>query len=556
MQRRGTQSTRSASYPPVWIALITIAVVVLVQLAPDLARTDFFREEGRRVVPAREMLETGNWSLPTIWHHPYLSKPPGMYWILAASFRLAGGVSELAARLPSLFATLLTAFGIFFMSRRSFGGRAGLIGALLFVLSIEAQSKGRLAEIEAPLACFVFFAVSCWWIGRRGSIGWSLLSGLFLGAAILCKGPAALLYFIGPALALALARRERSYVISWRFAVPLALGLVLAGSWVLMLFREIGSSQAMAHWASEISGQGGRTLAAYISERFNFVFGSLLAFAPASFVVLLVWKTPLARRLWSDDNVAFAFWSAAAGWAFFLLFPGTNVRYAFPGLPFVALLGGVLLNEALQALPSGEKAGPFARRLHHLATGFMVLGALVIVASVIGAFLPLGEVETDGIGITLAVLLFVLLLGILRLRSPVRDAVSLVLIPLLIGQLFLTQVGAATTERHRRKHLAAELDLVLPEGVPLHVGFWLNFNALLYVEHEVRYTPELKDVPAGSWLLLTADQIRRLEERGSQASIRYVEDRRMAFWLGERVLVRVQTDTDDGGESEPGSAPE
>ena len=42
----------------VWLAILIVTGVVLLQLLPSLGHSDFFREEGRRVVPAREMLET------------------------------------------------------------------------------------------------------------------------------------------------------------------------------------------------------------------------------------------------------------------------------------------------------------------------------------------------------------------------------------------------------------------------------------------------------------------------------------------------------------------
>ena len=524
--------------PPGRLLCLTIGIVagvVLLQLLPSLGATDFFREEGRRVIPAREMLESGDWVLPTIWGTPYLSKPPGMYWILAGTFQLLGGVSELAARLPSLLSTVLTALSILWIGRRLFGLRAGLFGGLIFALSVEVLGKGRLAEIEAPLALFVFLSVCLWWLGREGSWGWTIASGACLGAALLLKGPAALPFFLGPPLALSIARRAPRRFLGGKFLVPLVLGLALAAAWVVLLLGHPGYREAGNNWASEALARG--QLAAYFGERVRFLLGTLFGFFPPSLVVLLAWRTPLWRELKAAPETAFAFWAAAAGWIFFALFPGTQVRYAYPVLPFLALFAGPLLDAGLE----GARARVYAARLEGTTLVVAGLGVVIFLAAGVGLFVPLGEVEVDLAGLSLAAVVLGVSVAIFRSRDAKRRILfGFVLLPLLFGQISRSQVGAATTERHRRVHLAERLDATLPEGEPLNVGFWLNFNALLYVEHEVRFRPDWRRLKPGSWLLLTVEQYEELVRQGPEKPVVYEEIWRDQFWMGERVLVRVE----------------
>ena len=58
-------------------------------------------------VPAREMLESGDWIVPTYGGLHRLRKPPLGYWVTASSSWLIGESSELSARLPSAVSALL-----------------------------------------------------------------------------------------------------------------------------------------------------------------------------------------------------------------------------------------------------------------------------------------------------------------------------------------------------------------------------------------------------------------------------------------------------------------
>jgi 4-amino-4-deoxy-L-arabinose transferase-like glycosyltransferase len=67
----------------------------------NLGSTELRSEEGHRVMPAVQMLESGNYLVPYVGTEPYLRKPPLVNWIVAASFKLFGVRNEWAARLPS-----------------------------------------------------------------------------------------------------------------------------------------------------------------------------------------------------------------------------------------------------------------------------------------------------------------------------------------------------------------------------------------------------------------------------------------------------------------------
>ena len=81
---------------------------------PNLGKMELKAEEGRRVLPARTMLETGDYIVPYIGGEHYRNKPPGINWPVAISFKLTGVQNELTARIPTVITVLIFASMILF----------------------------------------------------------------------------------------------------------------------------------------------------------------------------------------------------------------------------------------------------------------------------------------------------------------------------------------------------------------------------------------------------------------------------------------------------------
>jgi len=82
--------------------LQAVAIVLLVWALiylPALGSIAIKGEEGRRILPAIRMLETGNYIVPQIGSNPYYRKPPLVNWLVAASFKIFGVRKEWTARL-------------------------------------------------------------------------------------------------------------------------------------------------------------------------------------------------------------------------------------------------------------------------------------------------------------------------------------------------------------------------------------------------------------------------------------------------------------------------
>jgi 4-amino-4-deoxy-L-arabinose transferase-like glycosyltransferase len=124
---------------------------------------------GRRVLtyhevvfaePAKEMLATGDWVVPHIGGIPFLDKPPGTAWAIAAAMTLLDSHAEFVVRLPSVLAALIAAVVAAMLAARWFGRSCGLLTGLLYLSSVHVLLQARLAEADTLLSAGVTIAMS------------------------------------------------------------------------------------------------------------------------------------------------------------------------------------------------------------------------------------------------------------------------------------------------------------------------------------------------------------------------------------------------------------
>ncbi len=120
--------------------LATFSIVLLIWAAiylPGLGSLEIKGEEGRRILPAVTMLETGDFLIPHVGSEPYFRKPPLVNWLVAASFKLTGQRNEWTARLPSALCVLAVALAFITVARASLGANGSLIAALIWMVEFR-----------------------------------------------------------------------------------------------------------------------------------------------------------------------------------------------------------------------------------------------------------------------------------------------------------------------------------------------------------------------------------------------------------------------------------
>src|SRR5947207_4380951 len=185
-------------------AVATVTLVWAVIYLPALGSIAIKGEEGRRILPAVRMLETGNYIVPQVGSNPYSRKPPLVNWLVAASFRFFGVRNEWTARLPSALSVLAVAMAFVTVARASLGERESIIVAMLWLTNIGIIEKGRLIEIEALYVSLCGLAIIFWlsfFLEKKSPWLMWLPASVFLGLGLLAKGPTHLLFFYGIVIA-------------------------------------------------------------------------------------------------------------------------------------------------------------------------------------------------------------------------------------------------------------------------------------------------------------------------------------------------------------------
>lgn len=172
-------------------SLFVILVLPAVLLYPTLGFHLLEPDEGRYAQIPRELLDRGEWVVPTLQGEPYLDKPPLMYWLVALSYRVFG-VSPAAARLVPALCVHLTILTVYLLGRRSVGERAAFWAAVLLGVAPGFAGVARLLLLDGLLVLCVTVSVACGFEAVRTGrlkLGWWLAAAVASGLGFLTKGP-------------------------------------------------------------------------------------------------------------------------------------------------------------------------------------------------------------------------------------------------------------------------------------------------------------------------------------------------------------------------------
>jgi 4-amino-4-deoxy-L-arabinose transferase-like glycosyltransferase len=336
----------NSRFGAVLIVLLAWAVIYL----PALGSIAIKGEEGRRILPAIRMLETGNYVVPDVGGNPYFRKPPLVNWLVATSFRLFGVRNEWTARLPSAVAVLAVAVAFVTVARASLGPRGSVIAALIWMTNIGMIEKGRLIEIEALYISLCGLAIIFWLsflIQRKSPWLIWVPASVFLGLGLLAKGPTHLIFFYAIVLAVLWHTKELRLLVHPAHFVALVVMLGIFATWAIPFLRSTAMQVALVKWSGQFTGRLQGT---------DFEFVSWIQNIPRGLIYFLPWVLlfPFVRfskfRDHAEQQLARAL---ALGIAIpFLalnLVPGAVPRYSMPVItPASWLLAMSYTGQALQ----------------------------------------------------------------------------------------------------------------------------------------------------------------------------------------------------------------
>lgn len=325
-------------------------------------------DEGSHAIVARELYRTGNWLYLTFFGQPYFMKPPLGYWIVAGSYHLFGGVSELTTRLPVAIISSLGIPLLYLVGREVFPRRlSAILSASVYLTLLPVVRHGRLMMLDGIINTFFILLLLCLLKARKRR-SWALGIGLCLACIALTKG---ILVFALGAIAGLFVLCDRDWSIfknpyAW---LGLLLGITLTFSWYYTQWLEYGDrfiqihlgSQNFDRLATAVEGNDGPPWY-YLIELLKYSFPWLL-FWPGGLV--LAWFGQIrSNSPSSPSNFANSLFKKRESWANLVLsgtilflgtisLMGTKLPwYVMPLYPFVSLAVGANLTQLWQSRKS------------------------------------------------------------------------------------------------------------------------------------------------------------------------------------------------------------
>ncbi|GIV33465.1 MAG: hypothetical protein KatS3mg031_1000 [Chitinophagales bacterium] len=330
--------------------LVGLAIVYLRGLFVDVMDVD----AAQYASIAQEMLHNQSYLQVKHWGRDYLDKPPLLFWLAAAFFRVLG-VATPVYKLPSLLVSMLGIYSVYRLALIYYNHQTARLAALLTASSLAMFVMNNDVRTDTLLTGFVVFA--CWQIAaylENRRAGYLLGAGAGIGLAMLSKGPIGLMIplvaFTGHAF---LSHRYWAFLrLGW---IPMLLiAAILLVPMAVGLYQQYGWDGLKFYFWTQSFGRITGENPWHNDAGYFFLFHSFLwAFLPWSFLFLVAWVRKVVSYFRGSD-----YGNASSEYISFSAFTITLValsfshyklpHYIFVVIPFAALLTADFIAETIK----------------------------------------------------------------------------------------------------------------------------------------------------------------------------------------------------------------
>jgi 4-amino-4-deoxy-L-arabinose transferase-like glycosyltransferase len=220
-----------------WLKIAVVLLLAAAVLFSNLGGWELFNpDEPRYAQVAREMLDTGNYIVPSLGAEQYSHKPPFFFWLIALSSRLYGEVNAAAARFPSALSALGVLLLTCLLGRKLYGPLTGFLSGLILFTVIEFFWIATRAHLDMTLTFWItlsHYLFYCGYTSEKNRSRLYLLSFCSSGFAILTKGPVGLILVL-ITISLFLSVTREFYIFrELRFGRGLLIAVSLVALWLV-----------------------------------------------------------------------------------------------------------------------------------------------------------------------------------------------------------------------------------------------------------------------------------------------------------------------------------
>ncbi len=372
-----------------WL-LVLLVVLVFGRLG---GAPTYILDEVKNAQCAREMLESGNWIVPTFNGELRTDKPPLHYFFMMLSYKIFG-INPFAARFFSALMGILTVIITFRFTKRHTNAPTAFFAALALVVSAQFLFEFRLSVPDPYLIFFIALATfSAFTYLQENKFGYLLIAATAFGLAILAKGPVAIAL---PGLCLLLWviwKKQWKSIFTWKILVAAAPMLTIAIPWYWAVHQATDGAWTQGffidhnlnRFSDPQEGHGGFFLLTII-----FMVVGLLPFT--AFMGEMVKQR---KALFSNDLVKFSGIVVLCFGVFFSLASTKLPNYPMPCYPFAA----IILGQYIHLMVNGNN------KLKNYP--FYILLFLLIAIPIAGYFAISQEIETATVAWVALLLLIV-----------------------------------------------------------------------------------------------------------------------------------------------------
>ena len=412
-----------------YIIIIFIGAVLFI---PFLGAVHLFDwDEINFAESAREMLVTHDFSRVQINFQPFWEKPPLFIWMQALSMSIFG-INEFAARFPNAIAGIVTLCVIFYAGSKWKDTRMGWLWVCMYIGSFLPQLYFKSGIIDPWFNLFIFLGIfQLSRLSNRNNyrdlkrMQIALQAGVFIGLAILTKGPVAMLITILSLIVVWIRGRMVNIIKVKEIILFLVIAGIVSSAWFALETIKHGPWFIMTFikyqlrlMSTEDSGHGGPI--------YYHLVVLLLGCFPASIFALGAFKQDLSETYVSRNG---KFWMSTLLFIVLIVFSLVKTKIIhYSSLAWFPLtyLGAFYLNKLLYTTQKSFK-------WYHL-TGLFVIGSIYAIALAAVPFIDnfKGQIEPligDKFG-KLALYASVM-------WNPITASVGVIFFILLIASIFL-----------------------------------------------------------------------------------------------------------------------
>lgn len=191
-----------------FIYLLLLAAVLFVTNLGSALLFDW--DEINFAEAAREMVVTGDYLTVKIDYQIFHEKPPFFFWLQAASMNVFG-FNAFAARLPNAIIGLISLIFLYLVGAKEKSKEFGFNWAIVYFGSILPFFYFKFGIIDPLFNLLIFSSIYLYYLFyKENNFTYLIYSSIACGAAILTKGPVALL-LVGGTLALYFAFKKNLF---------------------------------------------------------------------------------------------------------------------------------------------------------------------------------------------------------------------------------------------------------------------------------------------------------------------------------------------------------